>query len=48
MYVLHMLNSGDEWEVSVKRFRFRHTALTYAIVNKLFDIYEQVEIVQIK
>ncbi len=42
-----MLNSADEWEVSVKRFRFTHTALDYAYKHNLFNIYDRIEVVKI-
>jgi len=47
MFVILMLNSANEWETSVVRFRSKHTALTYAYKHKLDEIYNAIDIVAV-
>ena len=47
MYVVEMLNDAGEWETSVKKFRYIHTAIAWVMRGKLRSIYADVRYTKI-
>ena len=47
MYVVEMLNDAGEWELSVKKFRYIHTAIAWVMKERLREVFADVRYTKI-